>query len=33
MRQAWMRVNYLVAIGIATIGWLCFIGWIVMKLI
>jgi len=31
MRQAWMRVNYLIAIAIATIGWLCFIGWVVRK--
>ena len=33
MRYAWMRVNYLIAIAIATIGWLCFISWIVTQLI
>jgi hypothetical protein len=29
MRQTWMKLNYVVAIGVATIGWLCFIGWMV----
>ena len=33
MRYAWMRVNYLIAIAIATIGWLCFISWIEADLV
>jgi hypothetical protein len=27
------KTTYLIAIGIATFGWLCFIGWIAMHAI
>jgi hypothetical protein len=29
MRQAWMRVNYLIAIALATLAWLYFVVWVV----
>jgi hypothetical protein len=32
MRNSWLKVFYLVAIAIATIGWLWFIVWIVFRL-
>ena len=33
MRQTLLKVNYLIAISLATLGWLYFIGWIIMQLI
>jgi len=33
MRHYWMAANYLVAITLATIGWLWFIGWCALRLI
>ena len=30
-RETWMKVNYLIAISFATVGWLWFIIWIVIK--
>jgi hypothetical protein len=33
MRRAWMKVNYLTAIGAATVGWLWFIGWVGIQMI
>jgi hypothetical protein len=32
MRQTAIKASYLIAIALAMIGWLCLIGWIVMKL-
>jgi hypothetical protein len=32
MRQTWMMVNYILAITVAMIGWLCLIAWIAMRL-
>ena len=29
MRHVWLKVNYLIAIGVAMMGWLCFIVWAV----
>jgi hypothetical protein len=32
MRQTWMMVNYILAITVAMIGWLCLNAWIAMRL-
>jgi hypothetical protein len=33
MRYHWMKVIYLLAIALAMIGWLWFIGWCALRLI
>jgi|KBSMisStaDraftv2_1062788.scaffolds.fasta_scaffold184302_2 hypothetical protein len=33
MRQIWFKANYLLAIGVGTLGWLWFIVWIGLQLI
>jgi hypothetical protein len=33
MRYHWMKVVYLLAIALAMIGWLWFIGWCALRLI
>jgi hypothetical protein len=27
MRYTWMKTNYLIAIGVTTVGWVCLIVW------
>ncbi len=33
MRDTWMKANYIVAISVATIGWLWLIAWTAMHVI
>ncbi|WOH69596.1 hypothetical protein [Bradyrhizobium sp. BWA-3-5] len=33
VRRKWMIANYLVAIGVATAGWICLLAWIVLQFI
>jgi hypothetical protein len=33
MRETWMKANYLIAIGVATTGWLWLIAWIALQML
>jgi len=33
VRRKWMIANYLVAVGVATAGWVCLLAWIALQFI